>query len=134
MQRLDDLRDTLTSNVLQKVKTQHLKLDGMQCQLRSLSPMVKIQHYRKHFSAIQRQLDQLWQRSFVMRKERLKNLISNMRSIDPKNLLQKGYAILFDEKSNSVITSTRSIEKEQEVRMLLADGELLTTVKEIIKK
>jgi exodeoxyribonuclease VII large subunit len=74
-----------------------------------------------------------WLQSFCLRQERLSNLVANLKSIDPQNLLQKGYAILFDEKTRSVITSTSSITQQQEVRMRLADGELLTTVKEVIK-
>jgi exodeoxyribonuclease VII large subunit len=134
MQRLDDLRDTFTLTIQQKIKTHYLRLEGLQRQLHSLRPTVRIEQYRKHLEGIQRQLDQQWLRMIQLRKERLENLISNMRSIDPKNLLQKGYAILFDEKSNSVITSISTVEKQQEIKMLLSDGEITSTVKEIFKK
>ncbi|MGZ3633212.1 MAG: exodeoxyribonuclease VII large subunit, partial [Parachlamydiaceae bacterium] len=134
MQRLDDLRETFTANIQQKLQTQHLKLDSLKRQLYTLRPTVRIAQYRKHLVSLQRQLDQQWQRLTERRRERLENVILNLNSIDPKNLLQKGYAILFDEKSNSVITTIDAVQKEQEIKMLLGDGEILSKVKEIIKK
>lgn len=134
MQRLDDLREIITSTAQQKIKTSRLKLDSLQRQLYTLRPTVRIVQYRKHLLATQKQLDQQWQRTVKLRKERLENLIANLNSIDPKNLLQKGYAILFDKKSNSVITSISTVQKEQEIKMLLGDGEILSKVKEIFKK
>jgi exodeoxyribonuclease VII large subunit len=88
---------------------------------------------RRHFNAIakQKQLDQAWQRIIGLRKERLITLSSSLHSIDPKNLLKKGYSILFAEKDHSVITSINSIGKDQEIRALVSDGELLTIVKEV---
>jgi exodeoxyribonuclease VII large subunit len=134
MQRLDDLRETFTATIQQKLQTQHLKLDSLKRQLYTLSPTARIAQYRKHLVSLQRQLDQQWQRLTERRRERLENVILNLNSIDPKNLLQKGYAILFDEKSNSVITSIDAVQREQEIKMLLGDGEIFSKVKEIIKK
>lgn len=133
MQRLDDSRDTLTSAMQQKIMTYRLQLEALQRQLHALRPTVRILQFRQHLTSLQRQIDYQWTRSFSLRQERLANLIANLRSIDPKNLLQKGYSILFNEKTHCVITSTNSIEKEQEIRMLLSDGEILSTVKEIKK-
>lgn len=134
MQRLDDLRDTFTTSMQQKMHTHYFKLESLQRQLHALKPTVRIIQFRKHFAALQRQLDQQWERGFHRRQERLRHLAANMHSIDPKNLLQKGYAIPFNEKTNSVIISTSSIAKGDGIRMLLSDGEVLSTVTKIIKK
>lgn len=79
----------------------------------------------------QQQLNQAWQRTFSLRKERLIKVSHALDLINPKSLLQKGYAILFAEKERSVITSIRSVDKQQEIRALLSDGEILTTIKEV---
>lgn len=133
MQRLDDLRDTTTLAMQQKIQTHRLKLHALQRQLDALKPTTRILQFRQHLTSLQKQIDLQWQRSHALRFERLKNVVANLKSIDPKNLLQKGYAILFNEKSHSVITSINSIEKGQEIRMLLSDGQILSTVKDIIK-
>ncbi len=134
MQRLDGLRDTLTDTMNHQVQMRKFKLEGLQRQLHSLKPTVRIIQFRKHLLGLQRQFDLQWERFLHRRKERLQLLIANLHSIDPKNLLQKGYAIPFSEKTNCVILSASSIEKGEEIRMLLSDGEIFSTVKEIIKK
>lgn len=134
MQKLDDFREKLTLMVLQKIKIHRLRLEALKQQLHALKPTVRILQFRKSLLAIEKRLEQQCERYLALRRERLANIIANLQSIDPKNLLRKGYAILFNEKTNSVITSISSIEKQQEIRALLADGEIRSIVKEIIKK
>lgn len=133
MQRLDDLKESLELTMQQKLHTHRLKLDALNRQLHSLRPTVRLLQFRQQLTSIQKQLDQLWLRIFNLHRERLTNLVGNLRSIDPKNLLDRGYAILFNEKSDSVIVSTNSVESGQKVRLLLSDGQIISTVNEIIK-
>lgn len=79
-----------------------------------------------------RQLDQCWQRILGLHKERLISLTSSLHSVDPQNLLKKGYCILFAEKDGSVISSVDAIKPKQEIRARLADGEFISSVKEVI--
>jgi len=79
-----------------------------------------------------KQLDQAVKRSLNLHSERLIKIKSALESIDPKNLLAKGYAILFAEKDGSVITSVSDVKEKQVIFARLADGELATTIKEII--
>ncbi len=81
-----------------------------------------------------RQLDQLIARSLSLNKERLDKMSQSLHSINPKNLLSKGYAILFAEKDRSVISSIRTVEHNQPLRLLLSDGEILSIVKEIFAR
>lgn len=82
----------------------------------------------------QKQLHLCWQRTFSLRKERLLQISTALHSIDPKNLLTRGYCILFSEKDNSVITSVNAVEKQQDIRIMLSDGELLSTIKDVFPK
>jgi len=81
-----------------------------------------------------KQLDQNENRFLKLRKERLESISAILHSIDPKNVLKKGYCILFSEKDNSVITSIQAVEMQQDIRLVLSNGELLSTIKEIIPK
>lgn len=96
----------------------------------------KQEQRRRIFDPIikQKQLDQHWQRFFNLRKERLLQLCTSLHSINPKNLLTKGYCILFSEKDHSVITSIKAVEKQQGVRALLSDGEILSTINDVFPK
>lgn len=80
------------------------------------------------------QLNQIWNRLLLQRQEKLKQICHTLHALDPKNVLTKGYCILFSEKDHSVITSVHQVEKNQDMRMLLMDGELISTVKSILAK
>lgn len=90
---------------------------------------------RKMLSEVQsyRQIDNNWSRSLSLHRERLEKLSANLRSIDPKNLLTKGYAILFNENDLSVITSIDAVSENQTLKVQLADGQLHTKVIQIIQ-
>lgn len=80
-----------------------------------------------------RLLDDGWERMLLLKKERLRNLKNSLDAVNPKNLLTKGYCILFSEKDHSAITSVRSIQKDQQVQILLSDGDLKATINEIVQ-
>jgi len=61
-----------------------------------------------------------------------KQLKNELVRFNQKNLLTKGYCILFSEKDHSAITTIKNIEKNQEVQILLIDGKLKATINEII--
>lgn len=83
---------------------------------------------------IQKQLLQLMERALKNRKERLCLLQESLRAVNPKNLLTKGYSILFREKQDSAITSVQQVEEGERVRIFLLDGQLTAKIEEIILK
>ncbi|HEV8051961.1 MAG TPA: exodeoxyribonuclease VII large subunit [Parachlamydiaceae bacterium] len=81
-----------------------------------------------------KQLDAMFLRLISQKQERFLNIKNTLDSINPKNLLTKGYCILFSEKDNSIITNIQSVKKQQKVQIQLIDGKLQATVNEIIPK
>jgi exodeoxyribonuclease VII large subunit len=79
----------------------------------------------------QKQLDYLSMRLLMQKKERYRHLKDSLDSINPKNLLTKGFCILFSEKNHSAITTIHSVKKQQKVEILLMDGKLNATINEI---
>ena len=63
--------------------------------------------------------------------EKLTSLVSHLRSLDPENLLKKGYSILFSEKDSSIILSTKDLEKNQKIRAKVYDGSFTAIIEEI---
>ncbi len=99
-QRLDDYTEEFDQTMLQVLQTCRLKLDGLKRQLSAMSPQIRINHL----------------------KEKLKSLTSHLKSIDPKNLLTKGYSILFRENDHSAIVSSKDLKVEEKIRVQLHDG------------
>jgi exodeoxyribonuclease VII large subunit len=100
-QRLDDLSEEISHGLQQLVATKKLQLQGIEKQFQAFDPMMRLQHL----------------------KQKLTQLTSHLQSIDPKNLLTKGYSILFRENSNSVIFSSKELQKNETIRLVLHDGE-----------
>lgn len=94
---------------------------------------VKLAACRQSFSltAKRRELERIWQQTLNLKKERCASLIRQLKSIDPKHLLKKGYSILFSEKKNSVISSVYDVKDESGIVALLADGKIITKITEI---
>jgi exodeoxyribonuclease VII large subunit len=105
-QHLDDLSEEMTLTMQRMVSTKRLQMAGLQRQLQALDPMVRVQHLQ----------------------QKLAQLTSHLKSIDPKNLLTKGYSILFRENSNSVIFSPKEVQAGENVRVLVKDGEIKAKV------
>ncbi|NGX42416.1 MAG: Exodeoxyribonuclease 7 large subunit [Chlamydiae bacterium] len=131
MQKLDDTRQALDSTILQFCKQKRLIIEARQKILQSLQPTTQITHFKHKLQSFSKQLNNTFTRNMLLRRERLKHTISSLKAIDPKNLLTKGYSILFSEKDRSIITSVRKLEKNQKLRMLVSDGEILSTIEEI---
>lgn len=131
------------------------KLDGLHKRLELLKPTTQIRQMRQRLMMLtasldraahlklrllQRQLDEETKKKLLVRlvinklerfKERFNSLVSALHAVDPKQVLRKGYAIPFSKKDGSVITSVRQVQTDQEIRMILADGELTSIITEI---
>lgn len=87
-------------------------------------------HWRHLFSyqGKQRQLDKLWEQYLHQSKEKIKALHFTLFSIDPKNLLKKGYSIIFPEKEKLVINSVHALKRQEKIRILMSDGQATAVV------
>ncbi len=131
MQRLDDLRQLLDQGAIQKIEHTKVLIQSRQKLLNSLKPTAQISFYRQRIFNLNKQLDHRIRYLVQQKKERLKHVIANLNSIDPKNLLKKGYSILFSEKEASVITTADSLKKGDRVKILVSDGEAISTINEV---
>lgn len=107
-QKVDEIHEDLTHSAQGILQTQKMRLDSLKKQQELLSPISQI----------------------GARRQRLLQLTSHLRSIDPRRLLKKGYSIIFHEKKDSVILSTGDVEDREMIRIRLSDGEIRAQVKE----
>jgi exodeoxyribonuclease VII large subunit len=108
-QRLDDYSEEFDQTILQHLQMKRLELDGLKRQLLTIDPRIRIAHL----------------------KERLHQLTAHLTAIDPKNILKKGYSILFRENSDSAIVSSKHVKGGDSIRVLLHDGQIKAQVYEI---
>lgn len=127
----DTIADELNDGMQRKIDQKKFYLLALEKQLTALNPTAKVLALRQRFS--------VWNGAFYRsiayqlqsKKQRLSQLAAHLKAIDPRNLLTKGYCILFSEKNDSVILSTKEIEPPENVRILIHDGELAATVNKV---
>lgn len=134
MQRTDQLRQALDESCSKRLSTLRLRLDSKRLQLSSLNPTTKLSHCRQRLHSLSKQLQTAWTRICEQKGERLLNIRNTLDTLNPKNLLTKGYCILFSEIDNSAITSVYSVAEHQNLKIVLTDGELTATANKIVPK
>lgn len=109
-QRLDEARADNDAAIKKCVQQKKLQLQGL----------------RRGYAAFQ---PTQW---IARKKQELKRIAEHMKSIDPKNLLTKGYCILFREKSHCVILNSKELAAGQKLEILMHDGKVISQVEEVI--
>lgn len=130
-QKMDDMKESLADAVAAFFAQKKLHLHALLKQKEALRPSAQISHTRKNFQGWDKQIGVQMKKVVHAKKERLKQLIFHLQTIDPRNLLTKGYCLLFHENTNSIILSTNQVQIEDTLSIQLQDGKLHTIVKEI---
>lgn len=131
IQRHDQILMDLDAAMQRKLVQQRLLLEGKKMALASLNPLMRLKHTREKILGFDKSLKGMIQRKFHDAKLLLKHLKDSLDAINPKNVLTKGYCILFSEKDYSAITSVHSVKLNERVQVLLSDGSVSTTINEI---
>jgi len=155
IQKIDEQAQKIEQTIKQKILEKKLLLNGMKKQrfdpkhslilarntINTLQLRLDESIFSKIFSikttlsstTLKRQLDQKALQKLLEKKEKIKTLSSHLRSINPQNLLEKGYAILFSQKDDSIILNTDQVQKEEKIYAHLKDGKISATIDNIEK-
>ncbi len=134
-QKLSSYGKAIRTTFLGKTSQYKISLQKIESGLLNIWQL-QLNNRKKMLQPLQRrkQLDTLMGKILALANERLTKVSKALQAIDPKTLLSKGYAIVFAEKDHSVITSIYDVEKQQAIRLLLSDGEILSTINDIVPK
>lgn len=154
-QLLDEMQDKIDLSIKNILFSKKALYSSYSKQIQALNPRNKLGLLKKNLSSLELQINRAMKNKLFLlkqkfnknilnktidketlgliklKKEKLSRLIAHMRSLDPKNLLKKGYSILFSEKDSSIILSVEKISKNDQVQAILHDGKLKLTVEEI---
>lgn len=79
-------------------------------------------------SVWRKRIDQCLMQRIAEKRIKLAQLVSHLKGIDPKNLLTKGFCILFQSQSDTVISSLHTLKAQDKVRLLMHEGHAHLTV------
>jgi len=128
MQMLDDINNSINISIKSNFFKQKDFLNLFSNQLKSLNPKNKIKELKNELFIANKSLIFTWKNSLNIKKERLEKLNDHINSIDPKNLLKKGYSILF--KDSRIVHSINDLMKNDQISALLSDGKIYATIGE----
>lgn len=127
-QRIDDLKKEVDSHIYHHIKEKKLLLIGKRKELIALNPKTQLSYYRNKLKEYEKRIDLAISHQLNAKEKDLKQLCLSLKSLDPKNVLKRGYSILFAVKKSSVIVSAKQIETDDEVEAIVADGKLTLKV------
>ncbi|WP_244609504.1 exodeoxyribonuclease VII large subunit [Candidatus Rhabdochlamydia sp. T3358] len=154
-QRVDNYAIDVNRSFMQTIQKKEWQLSLLTTKLHHLKPSYQLQEIKQKIETIESLIQQailhklyeyrsklspfswhkkidLMQNQLVYeKKSSLAKVIALLQAADPKYLLTKGYGILFHEKNDSVILSTKEVIPNQQVRLMLQDGQLGLTINTI---
>lgn len=107
------------------------RLDDFSRQLELLNPLNQIAQLTVRLSSYSPRLKSSFEQLLRVKRERLSRLKEHLNSLNPKNVLKKGYTILFSEKGDSIILSAKDLQPDQRFTALLSDGKIAATVNKV---
>lgn len=132
-QALMDLTGQLALSMQQNISSRRIDLDDHANRIRRASPLWRIQNNRQRLDQAAEGLQRSFEHTLALRRATLGGLEAHLRSLDPRAVLQRGYALLSAE-NGMLVTRTGQVRAGQPLRADLADGSLKVEVQAIIKK
>jgi exodeoxyribonuclease VII large subunit len=128
MQQLDAIREDLDGAMKVKLEQKKSLVQSYAKQLALLEPSQQITLWANRLKPFGERLAKIFAEQLRQKRERLARIEQHLRSIHPKNLMKKGYSILFSEKDGSLILSAENLAPKQTIQALLHDGKVSATI------
>ena len=126
-QRVDGLQHRL-GRPAERLQRESLRLTHLKLSLdRALQHPWPVQ--RQRLQGVQQALVRAMQQALQQRHHRVDRLAAQLQLLDPRRVLQRGYAWLQDERGHAV-SSARALQAGQRLHATLMDGEVVVTVDE----
>lgn len=129
LQRMDDLTADVEESMLRQRQEKRTQLHSLEKQIRLLNPKNQLVAVRQKMQSCHKKLDPLFYNFLAAKKEKLSQCVAHLKAIDPKNLLAKGYSLLFRE--NALVISVHELKNQDELCAIFHDGKALLNVLEV---
>ncbi|WP_446811203.1 exodeoxyribonuclease VII large subunit [Methylomonas sp. 2BW1-5-20] len=131
-QRLDELEQRLNRAIQGGLHRYKQQLTLTEHRLNRQQPLAAIHGYRQQLDFFQRRLSHSVQLKLTTLKSRQQAAAQTLHAVSPLATLERGYAIVQRHDSSRLIRSVKYIAEEELLETRLADGRLVSEVKEII--
>ena len=128
LMQMDEMQLELDQHLKNQLTKEKLKIARLSHQLQILDPKTQVKALQKNLLRLSLFLNSQMQQNLSKRREKLENCKGQLLAQNPKGILSRGYALLFSEKSQSLIISSKELQRGDPIRAELADGTAHMTV------
>ncbi|MFS9280662.1 exodeoxyribonuclease VII large subunit [Streptococcus oralis] len=132
LQRLDQLQLRLKQSLRTRISDNKQLVQARTHQLVQLSPVTKIQRYQDRLGQLDRLLRSQMALVYDAKVAEVKRLSEALLMLDTSRIVARGYAIV--KKEESVVDSVESLNKKDQVTLLMRDGQVELEVKDVKTK
>ena len=122
------LRGRLRTSWVKQVAGERRRLAQTRRLLMRLSPQTQIGGRRQQVDDLEQALARQIRQRLLVRRMEVEGMQARLVSLDPRAVLQRGYAIVQQEATGQVVASVRQVSAGDRLRVLVADGDFETSV------
>lgn len=125
---LTHLKNRAASGVLGDVRLARTRLDYLLRSRALAQPGARVQEEREHIHELRRRAHEAINCRIQLETAKIEAMQNQLRALDPRRVLERGYALVSDASSGALITSRESVKLGQKLVVALADGEIEVVV------
>ncbi len=130
--RIDGLLSKMIYEMSRKSVIEGMLLDNLKQRLMATSPVQKMENSRRKLDSEMERLIQAMDRIMSSKRSEVDFIGGKLDALSPLKTLKRGYSIV--EKNGSVIESVAQLDKEDEIKILLSDGDIEAKVAAVCEK
>jgi exodeoxyribonuclease VII large subunit len=123
------LSDQMYTAVQDQIDENRSEIQQIQSQMRRVSPVVKIPNLRQSTDDLMSRAHRALKNKLIMERLHVQSIESRLKVMNPRQILARGYSILTNE-VGTVITSAQTVQTGDLINAQLADGSIITEVKD----
>ena len=132
LQRLDQLMLRLKQGLNGEIVSHQQKVQGQIHRLEQLSPIFKLQRYQDRIQQLQKLMRSQMAVTYDAKVAEVKHLSEALLMLDTSRIVARGFAIV--KKEDAVVSSTEDLKVNDQVMLLMRDGQVDLEVKDVKTK
>ena len=132
LQRLDQLQLRLKQGLNAELVRNQQKVQEQVHRLEQLSPIIKIQRYQDRIFQLQKLMRSQMAVTYDAKVAEVKRLSEALLMLDTSRIVARGYAIV--KKGEVVVASTKDLKENDQVSLLMRDGQVELEVRDVKTK
>lgn len=125
-----DRQQELTSLLQERIEALEGQLADTRRELERFSPTGRIDSYRQQLDDLTERMQTHTRHLLSLRGERLRGIALQLQSLSPLLTIARGYAVVYRDEDQQLVTSVQQVEVGDELHIQVADGSILARVSE----